>query len=124
MRFSYTARGVLVSDELRRTTERKLARLSRLEPRTTSIDVEFIAEHHPRPDGTTRVEAALRIPRKTFRASAEAEDVTAALDRVAEKLERQVRDHHRRVRGPSVSKGLESAVTPAPEPGTPHGGST
>ena len=47
----------------------------------------MINEHHPTLDGVKRVEAALRIPRKTFRAHAEAEDVPTAIDRVRAKLE-------------------------------------
>ena len=43
-----------------------------MEPRLTGLDLEFISEHHPTVEGVTRVEAALHIPRKTFRAHAEA----------------------------------------------------
>ena len=70
MDLSFTGRGVRVTEDIRMTAERKLAPLERLEPRTTRIEVELINEHHPRPDGLKRVEAALRIPRKTFRAEA------------------------------------------------------
>ncbi len=105
-----------VTDEVRETAEHKLASLARLEPRTTRIDLEFIAEHHPRIDGTTRVEAALYVPRKTFRAEAEADDVPTALDRVVERLERQIRDHHgRRKKRLAKRNALESA-RPASEP--------
>ena len=96
MDLSFTGRGVPVSDDIRRQAEHKLARLERLEPRTMRLDLEFVAEHHPRPDGLKLIKAALKIPRKTFRAHAEAEDVLTALDHVAEKLERQIRDHHGR----------------------------
>jgi ribosomal subunit interface protein len=94
MDLTFTGRGFGVSDAVRETAEHKLAAISRLEPRVTRIDLEFIAEHHPRLDGTTRVEAAVYVPRKTFRAQAEAGDVPTALDRVVERLERQIRDHH------------------------------
>ena len=61
----------------------------------TRLQLEFVAEHHPSPvNGDTMVKAALFAPRRTFRAHAEASDVLTALDDVAEKLERQVRDHH------------------------------
>jgi ribosomal subunit interface protein len=98
MDLTFTGRGLGVSDAVRETAEHKLAAISRLEPRVTRIDLEFIAQHHPRPDGTTRVEAAVHVPRKTFRAEAEAIDVPTALDRVVERLERQIRDHHGRRR--------------------------
>jgi ribosomal subunit interface protein len=94
MDLTFTGRGVGVSDAVRETAQHKLAAISRLEPRVTRIDLEFISEHHPRLDGTTRVEAAVHVPRKTFRAQAEAVDVPTALDRVVERLERQIRDHH------------------------------
>ncbi|MCD6022742.1 MAG: sigma 54 modulation protein/ribosomal protein [Actinomycetia bacterium] len=94
MDLSFTGRGVPLSDDIRDQAEHKLARLERLEPRTMRLDLEFVAEHHPSPDGLKLIKAALRIPRKTFRAHAEAPDVLTALDHVAEKLERQIRDHH------------------------------
>ena len=75
MDLTFTGRGLGVTDAVRETAEHKLAAISRLEPRATRIDLEFIAEHHPRLDGTTRVEAAVYVPRKTFRAEAEAVDV-------------------------------------------------
>ena len=119
MDLSFTGRGVQVTEDIRLTAERKLAPLERLEPRTTGIDLELINEHHPRVDGLKRVEAALRIPRKTFRAQAEADDVPTAIDRVKDKLERQLRDHHGRRRPPKQRRGLESALTqPEVEPPT------
>jgi ribosomal subunit interface protein len=118
MDLSFTGRGVQVTEDIRLTAERKLAPLQRLEPRATGIDLELINEHHPRVDGLKRVEAALRIPRKTFRAEAEADDVPTAIDRVKDKLERQLRDHHGRKR-PKKKRGLESALTrPEVEPRT------
>jgi len=81
MDLTFTGRGLGVTDAVRETAEHKLAAISRLEPRATRIDLEFIAEHHPRVDGTTRVEAAVYVPRKTFRAEAEAVDVPFLVSR-------------------------------------------
>jgi ribosomal subunit interface protein len=120
MELTYTGRGLTVTDEIRETAQHKLARLERLEPRTTRIDLEFISEHHPKPDGMKRVEAALSIPRKTFRAHAEAGDVPSALDHVAEKLERQLRDHHGKRRS-GYRRGLESAHLSPEVADTPEG---
>ena len=58
------------------------------------MDLSFTGRGLPLPDGLKMIKAALKIPRKTFRAHAEAPDVPTALDHVAEKLERQIRDHH------------------------------
>ena len=82
-----------VTDQDRNAADKKLARLARMEPRTVRIEVEIIAEKNPRLNGTKRVEATLSIPRKTFRAHAEGPDVYTALDKLAERLERQLRDH-------------------------------
>jgi ribosome-associated translation inhibitor RaiA len=58
------------------------------------LELELVAEHHPSPtNGLKMIKAALQVPRRTFRAHAEAADVRTALDDVAEKLERQLRDH-------------------------------
>ncbi len=117
MELTFTGRGLQVTDVVRETAAHKLAHLARLEPRVTRVDLEFIAEHHPRLDGLKRVEAAFHVPRKTFRAEAEAEDVPTALDRVAERLERQIRDHHgrRKKRSARNADALQSA-RPASEP--------
>jgi len=109
MDLTFTGRGLSVTDEVRETAGHKLAYLERMEPRTTRIDLEFIREHYPAPDGVKRVEAALHIPRKTFRAHAEADDVPTAIDRVADKLERQLRDHHGKRRASVHKSPLESA---------------
>ncbi len=117
MELTFTARGVEVTEGIKDAAERKLAPLGRLEPRATSVDLRLIGEHHPTYDGVKRVEAALRVPRKTFRAEAEAGDVLTALDRVKDKLERQVRDHHRRRRPTKRKAGVDSAETQAPAEG-------
>jgi ribosomal subunit interface protein len=109
MDLTFTGRGLAVTDEVRATAGHKLARLERMEPRASRIDLEFIGEHYPSPDGVKRVQAALHIPRKTFRAHAEADDVPTAIDRVADKLERQLRDHHGKRRAAVHRRALESA---------------
>ena len=115
MDLTFTGRGLGVSDAVRETAEHKLAAISRLEPRVTRIDLEFISEHHPHLDGTTRVEAAVYVPRKTFRAEAEAADVPTALDRVVERLERQIRDHHGRRRKRMARPDALDSAPLAPE---------
>jgi putative sigma-54 modulation protein len=117
-------RGTRITDELRGTAEHKLAHLQRIEPRATRIELQVIAEPNPTNARARRVEAALRTARKTFRAHAEASDVDSALDRLADKLERQLRDHHskRRARLSAGAKGVRSAeLAGEPEPGADTG---
>jgi ribosomal subunit interface protein len=123
---TFTGRGVAVDDDLKELAAHKLARLERMEPRVVRIDLEFISEDHPTLDGTKRVEAALHTPRKSFRAHAEAAEVPAALGRLAERLERQLRDHHgkrrsrllrrfRRSAGKSGQKNALDSASPTPD---------
>ncbi len=111
LRFAFKGRGIRLSDDIRRTAEHKLSRLGRMEPRATVLEVEVIAQRNPRLRDAFLVEGALFIPRATFRARGEGPDVATAIDRLAERLERQVRDHHsrRRSRPSGRSDGLESA---------------
>jgi ribosomal subunit interface protein len=104
------ARGVPLEDRIRELALHKLERLTRLERRVQRVEIEVIAERH-RPEGHRRLEAALMIPRKTFRASADAPDIEHALDRVLQRLERQLRDHHakRAKRQRAGGNRLESA---------------
>jgi ribosomal subunit interface protein len=86
-----------------------------MQPRVVRVELEVITERNPRLGGIKRVEAALEIPRKTFRAHAESSDVDSAIDQVAEKLERQLRDHNskRRTKLMTGASRLKSAkVTP------------
>jgi ribosomal subunit interface protein len=111
MDLRYTGRGIRVTEEMREAAEHKLAHLTHIEPRITRFEIEIIAEHNPRLDGSKRLEGTLVIPRKTFRAHGEAPDVQKALDQLVRRLERQIRDHHgkRRTRMFRKGDGLESA---------------
>ena len=99
--------------------EQKLAPLGRIEPRATRPRCRGDQRAPPdRSDGLKRVEASLRIPRKTFRAHAEADDVPTAIDRVRDKLERQLRDHHGKKRTAAdarVALGYAQADADGPE---------
>ena len=114
MEFVFKGRGIRVTDQIREAAEHKLARLARMEPRATLVEVEITVERNPRLAGTHRVDGALTIPRRTFRAQGTGVDVLTALDELAERLERQVRDHRsrhrrRRTRPSGKGNGLESA---------------
>jgi ribosomal subunit interface protein len=88
-----------------------------MEPKITRIQIEVISEKNPRQGGILRVEAVATTPRKSFRARADASEVEAALDQIAEKLERQIRDHHtkRRTRLLTGAHRVKSAQA-APRP--------
>ncbi len=115
-----TGRGTRVTDRIRGSAEHKLAHLQRIEPRAVRIDVQVIAEPNAHRTLARRIEASLATPRKVFRAHASADDVESALDRLVDKLERQLRDHHdrRRPRKSAPVKGVPSAeLQGQPDPG-------
>jgi ribosomal subunit interface protein len=104
MDITFTGRGVQVTDRVRTMATHKLAVLERMEPRAVTLEIELIGEHHPTENGVKRVEGALHIPRKTFRATAEADDLPTAVDRMRDKLERQLRDHHGKKKPPKTAQ--------------------
>jgi ribosomal subunit interface protein len=114
-------RGARITDRVREAAAHKLGRLERMEPRVTRLQVEIISEKNPRLGGTHRVEASFDTPRRSFRATADAKDVDTALDQIAEKLERQIRDHHEKKRSRLIAGAtrVKSAnnheQTPPPE---------
>jgi putative sigma-54 modulation protein len=114
-------RGVRISDHLRRVAERKLGGLERIASDALRLEVVLLDHRNPRLGGAHRVEAALETPRRTFRAAAEGPDVDGVLDRVADRLERQVREHRKRRRARLLAGAgrVKSARTPAPERRTP-----
>jgi ribosomal subunit interface protein len=98
MDVGFRARGGRVDGRTREYLEQKLGRLSRLDRRIDRIDVQVTFEKSERIGGGHRVEASCRSGRRTYRAHADGTDVVLALDRLIERLERQISDHHRRGR--------------------------
>ena len=93
MELTVRGRGGRVTEQMRVKVAHKLGRLARLDPRAERVEVEIITERNPRQEGTKRLEGTLAFPRHTVRARASARDLDAALDMLAERLERQVRDY-------------------------------
>ena len=93
MEVTVKGRGTRVTEQMRAKAAHKLDRLARLDPRAEWVEVEVISERNPRQNGTKRLEGTLSLPRHTVRASASAREFDAALDMLAERLERQVRDY-------------------------------
>ena len=99
-------RGLRITDQIRRTAEHKLAKISRVDPRAERIEVELTLERNPRIEGTHRVEVACTTTRHVFRAEGSGHGVEAALDEAVSHLERQMRSYRgklrdRRQAGPS-----------------------
>jgi putative sigma-54 modulation protein len=91
-------RGARIGERLRQVAAHKLARLERMEPDLVRVEIEVISEKNAQ-----RVEVVAATARKSFRAHAGAREAEAALDLVVDKLERQVREHHKRRRARLLS---------------------
>jgi ribosomal subunit interface protein len=87
------ARGLRITDPIRRSTEHKLSKIGRLAPDALRLEVEFIEERNARINGGHRVEVACDTPRRTYRAAGTGPDIDVALDQVVEHLETQMTRH-------------------------------
>ena len=105
MELTCTGRGIHVTEEMRASATRKLARVERLVARATRLEVEIIVEKNPRRAHLKRLEAALHTPRRIFRAHGEDTEFESALDEVEVRFllqdhlepaaeERMVVNHH------------------------------
>jgi ribosomal subunit interface protein len=92
-------RGVRITEQMRKKAETKLAKIERIDPRVTRVEVEVVLEHNPRIDGNHRVEVACTRGRGVFRAHAAGQDLEGALDQVIARLERQLISYRGKLRG-------------------------
>jgi len=113
------ARGLRITDQLRRSAEHKLAKLERLHRLPARVEVEVI-EENPRIDGGHRVDVSYSTGRRTFRAEGAGRDVDTALDQVAERLERQLSTYRSKRRQRLTGRGyrLQSTRTSSEASGT------
>jgi ribosomal subunit interface protein len=114
-------RGGKVPGPTRTYVERKLAHLARVDPRLGWAEVELIRETRGRIGGGHRVEASCRSGRKVFRASASASSPEAAVDRMMERLERQIIQEHERHRAKMLEGANRVKSGRMPTPSEPPG---
>ena len=87
-------RGVHITDKIRHVVEHKLSRFDgKRRPVVQRLDVQIIGEHNPRIGESHRVEVACQTAHHTFHAHGAGSDVDVALDRVVERLQRQISDY-------------------------------
>jgi putative sigma-54 modulation protein len=98
MDLALKGRGVRITDQIRRTTEHKLAKIARIDPRMGRVEVELIGDQNPRLGGSHRVEVTCRSGRHVFRAEGAGPGIEVALDQVVEHLERQVTSYRGKLR--------------------------
>lgn len=111
------ARGERLDGTTRSRVERKMARLERFDGRLDRVELEVIRETRGRIGGGHRVQASARAGRRTYRASATGDDVEAAVDRLVDRLERQISEDHKRRRSRLLTWAarVKSGRPPPPE---------
>ena len=110
MHIVLTGRNLEVTEALRRYAEEKVGRLQKYLDRITSAHVVLSVEKHRQ-----IAEVTLQVRDLTIRGEESTEDLYASIDRVVEKLERQVQTY----KGKIMSHGNRSARPQGP--GAPPG---
>jgi len=87
-------KNVEVSEAIRDYAEEKLGRLERHLADPTQVELELAVEKNPSIADSQVAEAIVYLKGRTLRAREAAVDMKAAIDELADKLVRQVRDGH------------------------------
>ena len=100
MQLHVKGKNLEVSDSMRAYVERKVHKLDRRVHDLTEVEIELTVEHNPRIAESQVAEATVHLKGHTLRARETARDMKAAVDKLVDKLVRQVRDlHDKRVEG-------------------------
>jgi putative sigma-54 modulation protein len=119
MQVTVKGKNTDVPDKLRVLTERKLAKVQRFDDRILSMDVEFSEERNPRVADAHRVEVTLTTKHRLVRARASAPDPASAVDRVIDRLKRQITKlKGRRVDRTQHAEGTKALPPILDQPGT------
>ncbi len=122
MRIEFTGRQMEIGAELRRLTERKLAKLQRSLPEIDHVHVVLSTDRNHQ-----SAEVSLRSAHLSLVASEEHPDVAMALTRVLARLQRQAERHlgkrrQRKRRAPARATALWSGVLRAPDASSAEAG--
>ena len=118
MQLHVKGKNLEVNDSMRSYVERKLQKLDRRVHDLTEVEIELAVERNPSIADSQVAEATVHLKGRTLRAREAARDMKAAVDQLADKLVRQVRDlHEKRVGGrkhftaPELADPAEAEIT-------------
>ena len=112
MELHVKGKNLEVNEAIRSYAERKLQKLERRVHDTTRVELELAVEKNPSIADSQVAEATVHLKGRTLRARETAHDMKAAIDELADKLVRQVRDgHDKRV---SSRKNVDDVELAAP----------
>src|SRR2546421_471377 len=118
MQLHVKGKNLEVNDSIRDYAERKLQKLDRRVHESTRVEIELAVEKNPSIAESQVAEATVHLKGRTLRARETARDMKAAIDELADKLVRQVRDlHDKRVdtrrhgEEPELADAVEAEIT-------------
>ena len=85
MKFTFTGRNLVVSQEMRDHAEKKIGRMSRLFPENTEVYVTFSAVRQE-----NKVEVSIPLKKRLLRAEDVADDMFSAIDKAVSALDKQM----------------------------------
>jgi ribosome hibernation promoting factor len=94
MQLHVKGKNLEVNESIRSYAERKLRKLERRLNDSTRVELELAVEKNPSIAESQVAEATVHVKGRTLRARETARDMKAAIDELADKLVRQVRDLH------------------------------
>lgn len=118
MQLQVKGRNLEVTDSLRSYVERKLRKLERRTRPDTRVEIELAVEKNPSIAESQVAEATVHVKGQTLRARESARDMKAAIDELADKLVRQVKDirdkrvdARKRAPEPEAADPVEAGIT-------------
>jgi putative sigma-54 modulation protein len=116
MQLHVKGKNLEVNDSIRDYAERKLQKLDRRVHELTRVEIELAVERNPSIAESQVAEATVHLKGHTLRVRETAPDMKAAIDELADKLVRQVRDiHDKRVHDRKHFEQPETADEAEPE---------
>ena len=94
MQLHVKGKNLEVNDSIRSYVERRLQKLDRRVHELTQVEIELAVEKNPSIAESQVAEATVHLKGHTLRAREAAHDMKAAIDELADKLVRQVKDIH------------------------------
>ena len=94
MQLHVKGKNLEVNESIRDYAERKLRKLDRRLNDSVRVELELAVEKNPSIADSQVAEATVHVKGRTLRARETARDMKAAIDELADKLVRQVRDQH------------------------------
>lgn len=116
MQLKLTARHEHLDDNVRQYAERKLLKLDRRLNDLTLVEVTFSQEHNPSIASDHTVDAVIHTKGPSIVAHESATTYEAAIDRLLDKLERQVERYRDKRTLEQRRRSQHLAPDPAPEP--------